>query len=147
MEQEYDNFMYERGPLFGHGYPAGILKFIRFPASWNKRMQRQMGTFIYDSLNYEHLNCRNFEDFIGALKEPIDTATGVATPIMTRVFIPRKAAGEAFSRLDLMGVNATRLYGDHGGAAADVYNAYNYNRKTGYSWDLPMSSDDSAAPA
>jgi len=24
----------------------------------------------------------------------------------------------------------------HSGAAADVKNAYNYNRKTGYAWDL-----------
>jgi len=38
-----------------------------------------------------------------------------------------------------MGINAARLYDDRSGAAADVKNAYNYNRKTGFSWDLNMA--------
>jgi hypothetical protein len=41
-----------------------------------------------------------------------------------------------------MGINATRLYDDHDGAAADVRNTYNYNRKMGYSWDLRMPAPD-----
>lgn len=48
LMEEYNLFMNERENLFENGYPGGILKFIRFPASWNKRMQRQMGVFIYD---------------------------------------------------------------------------------------------------
>ena len=137
--QEYERFMYEREPLFEGGYPGGDLKYIRFPASWNKRMQRQMGVFIYDSLDYARRGQSNLEDFIDGLKETPDAETELSSPMLTKVFIPRKLAGEAFSRLELMGINATRLYDDHSGAAADVYNAYNYNRKTGYAWDLRMS--------
>jgi hypothetical protein len=142
LNEECTRFIYEREPLFENGYPAGVLKFIRFPASWNKRMQRQMGVFIYDSLDYRLRNQRDLEDFIAALKEPEDGDTGIASPTLTKVLIPRSIASDAFSRLELMGINATRLYDDHDGAAADVNNAYNYNRKTGYAWDLRMFTPD-----
>jgi hypothetical protein len=141
LNEEYTRFMYEREPLFGNGYPAGVLKYIRFPASWNKRMQRQMGVFIYDSVDHELRGQRDLEDFIGALQQPEDV-TGVASPILTKVLILRSLAREVFSRLDLMGITATRLYDDHSGAAADVYNAYNYDRRTGYAWDDRMSPPD-----
>lgn len=137
-------FRYERERLFQYGYPANTLKFIQFPASWNKRMQRQMGVFIYDSLDYRQLGHQNLEDFITASEEPPVAGSDVPASILTKVFIPSSLAGDAFSRLELTGINATRLYDDHAGAAADVWNAYNYARKTGYAWDLRMSPPEEA---
>jgi hypothetical protein len=146
FEQTYRDFMYEpepaKGQLFENGYPEGILKFIRFPASWNKRMQRQMGVFIYDTLDYKLPHPKTFEDFVSQLKEPMNADTGISSPILTKVFIPLSVAPEAFSKLELMGMTATMLYGDHAGAATDVANAYNYNRKTGFSWDLSIPPPD-----
>lgn len=139
LNEERERFRYERKPLFENGYPGGILKYIRLPASWNKRMQRQMGVFIYDSLDYASLGQRDLEDFIEQLKETPDSLSGSASPMLTKLFVSQSSAGEVFSRLELMGINATRLYDDYSGAATDIYNTYNYNRKTGYAWDLRMS--------
>ena len=58
-------------------------------------------------------------------------------PMLRKILIPHKAGQEVFSRLDLMGINATHLYDSHEGAAMDVINSYNYGRRTGYAWDLP----------
>jgi|CZKN01.1.fsa_nt_gi hypothetical protein len=133
--EELNRFLDQSEPLFAKGYPAGVLKYIRFPASSNKRMQRQMGVFIYDTLNYAHLNLKDFEDLAENVKEPRDATSGEYSPTLPKVFVPCSVAGEAFSRLELMGISATRLYDDRSGAAADVKNAYNYSRKTGYAWD------------
>ncbi len=146
LDEEYQRFMYEQPePIFENGYPADVLKYIRFPASWNRRMQRQMGVFIYDALNYANMRLKDLEDFIEKLKEPKDATTGITSPTLTKVFIPRSLAPDAFSQLELMGVTATKLFDDHSGAAADVCNAYNYNRKTGYAWDLSMPPPNSAS--
>ncbi len=139
--EEYHLFMHEREPLFVHGYPREVLKYVRFPASWNKRMQQQLGVFIYDTLDYAHLDKTDFEDFVGGLKEA-DDASSITVPMLTKINIPKSVAGDVFRRLELMGINATRLYDDASGAAADVYNSYYYNRKTGYAWDLEVPPPD-----
>jgi FRG domain len=64
--ENYDNFMHEKTSFFEHGYPAGQLKFMRFPASWNARMLRQLGCFIYDTLDYSGAGVGK-EDFEGGL--------------------------------------------------------------------------------
>src|SRR5579864_407136 len=52
--EERQRFLYDnREPMFENGYPAGLLKFMGSPASWNKRMQRQLGAFLYDSLDHK----------------------------------------------------------------------------------------------
>lgn len=45
-----DVFRWEIPEFFNEGY-FPILKFIPFAASWNSRMQRQQGCFLYDGLN------------------------------------------------------------------------------------------------
>jgi FRG domain-containing protein len=140
-QKKYERFMYEREPLFQHGYPGDTLKFIRFPASWNRRMQRQRGVFIYDTLDYRRLGLAGFEEFAGTQNEPPGPSSA-ASPILTKIFIPASEAGDAFSRLELMAVSATQLYDSHDGAAADVVNSYNYNRKTGYAWDILLPPPD-----
>src|ERR1700733_2837815 len=52
FSEEYNKFMHDNMNMFQHGYPAGELKFMRYPASWNARMQRQLGCFVYDTLDY-----------------------------------------------------------------------------------------------
>ncbi len=101
LDEERIRFLYEREPLFQNGYPGDDLKYIRFPASWNKRMQRQMGVFIYDSVDYKSRGQKDLEEFIHDLKEPPDWATGIASPMLTKIFIPRSVAGVCVGSSDV----------------------------------------------
>ena len=49
--------------FFGDDYPQHELKFFAFPASWNIRMQRQMGAFLYDTNRYGR-SLKDVEEFI-----------------------------------------------------------------------------------
>jgi hypothetical protein len=137
ISDKYENFLYEREGLFQEEYPANTLKYITFPASWNHRMQRQMGVFVFDTLNYWSLGKIDFENFIEDLSESPEP-DGIASPILTKIFIPQSVAGHVFQRLELMGITGVRLMDDHVGAAADVYNSYMYGRRTGLTWDIRM---------
>jgi hypothetical protein len=55
---------------------------------------------------------------------------------LQKVFIPKTAAQGVFSRLELMGIDGTRLFDNHEGAVADVRNSYVFNRRTGYAHDI-----------
>jgi hypothetical protein len=148
-DKYYREFLYERNPLFVNSYPAYSLKLIRFPASWNTRMLRQMGMFVYDTLDYSMLEKCDLEDLIGDIKEPGVAVGGKVLPspaTLSKVFIPKSIVREVFERLELMGMTGVRLLDDHEGAAADVYNSYNYNRKTGYAWNLEMEPPDDTKP-
>src|SRR5579864_4372572 len=80
------------GALFEHGYPEAMLKFLRFPASWNRRMQRQMGAFLYDTLDHR---VEDLEAFLDRVKEP----AGSNLPVLTKVFCEKSFAGRVFERL------------------------------------------------
>jgi hypothetical protein len=134
--QEHDQFLYERAPPFLGGYPSGILKYISLPGSWNRRMQRQLGVFLYDTLNYKLTGFTDLEAYLDQPEVRSDPPTG--TVMLTKVLIPDKFGREILERLELMGITATHLYESHEGAAADVINAYNYGRKTGYTWDIAV---------
>jgi hypothetical protein len=60
--------------------------------------------------------------------------------MLTKVHIPQKLGREVMERLDAMNMSGTHLYDDHEGAAIDVINAYNYDRKSGRVWDLKAPS-------
>ena len=99
-------------------------------------MQRQLGVFLYDTLNYAQVGFKDLEAYLDQPEVPSEPPTGKV--ILTKVTIPHKIVSEVFQRLDLMGVSASHLYDSHEGAAADVINAYNYGRKTGYAWDVAV---------
>ena len=131
----FDSFRWsERGKQFVDGYPVGILRYLEFPSSWNVRMLRQLGVFIYDSLQYDRVKFHDLEDFIEQGIDPTGP-DGRATFTLNKIVIPRAAASDVFTRLELMGIDGTRLYDNHEGAAADVKNGYVFNRRTGYVHD------------
>jgi hypothetical protein len=129
--EAHNDFMYDNNNLFENDYPAGVLKFLDAPASWNRRMRRQLGCFLYDSLAHPIFAADDLEHFMG--KEEIP---GTGGTILTKVLLPHKLGRGVLERLDLMGINATHLYDSHEGAAIDVVNSYNYDRKSGRVWDL-----------
>ena len=100
-------------------------------------MRRQLGVFIYDTINYALMNLKDIEDFINIIPD-----SNPENATLTKVIIPKSCASDAFRRLELMGFSATYLYGDHSGAVPDIYNAYNYNRKVSDPWDLVVPPPD-----
>ena len=134
--QDFEEFRWsEREEQFVDGYPVGLLRHLEFPTSWNVRMLRQLGAFIYDSVQYNRGPFRDLEAFIEEGVDPMD-AGGAPTVTLHKIIIPKAAASEVFTRLELMGIDGTRLFNNHEGAAADVRNAYVFNRRTGYTHDL-----------
>jgi hypothetical protein len=132
----FDEFRWsERAEQFTDGYPPQILRYLELPSSWNTRMLRQLGVFIYDALEYGK-KFQDLEDFIEQGIDPKD-ADGAPTFTLRKMIIPNAAASEVFARLELMGIDGTRLYDDHEGAVADVKNGYVFNRRTGYAHDMP----------
>ena len=125
--------MSDDADIFESSFPDDELRFISFPASWNKRMHRQMGCFIYEAIRQHPNSPDDLESYINLPEVPCDPPEN--SPILLRILIPHAVGAKVFERLDLMGINATHLYDSHEGAAMDVINSYNYNRKSGLAWD------------
>ncbi|SHI12047.1 FRG domain-containing protein [Bradyrhizobium erythrophlei] len=133
----FDDFRWsERREQFTAGYDLNVLRYLEFPLSWNTRMLRQMGVFVYDALQYGHRDVpyRDLEDFID--KGIDSTLDDKPVTTLHKIIVPNSAASEVFERLELMGITGTRLYDNHEGAAADVKNSYVFNRRTGYAHDV-----------
>jgi hypothetical protein len=138
FNNHHHRFLYNQEEPFVNGYKPGIVKYFDMPASWNRRMQRQHGVFLYDTLNYPLAEYADLEAYLGQSEVP-----GPDEKVMlTKVLIPHKVGREIFERLELMGITATHLYDSHEGAALDVVNAYNYGRKTGRAWDVGLPPGD-----
>ena len=123
-------FLYPLRTLFKHSFPTGILQFIPYPSKLNKRMQRQQGALLYDTLDYRKMGYDGFEEFIGGIKE----GNGEAALIKMR--ISKQCLPRILERLELMGITGGMLYQDADGVAMDVINSYYYNPKTGYLRDI-----------
>jgi FRG domain len=133
---EHNRFLNEDDQLFNDGYPPNLLKFIPWPASWNRRMRRQLGCFLYDSVDYSRFGLKDLEDFLSQPEAPKIPASDQV--MLTKVLIPQQLGREVMERLDATNICATLLYDDHQGAAIDVINAYNYDRKSSRVWDLTL---------
>jgi len=140
------NFKFPRQGIFENGFPPNALQFIPFPGRLNKRMQRQLGCLLYDTLWYGHRNILDLEDYIDKKKVPEvydRTTTRPGKPILTKVLINQKAVSEVFERLELMNITGGNLYDSADGVALDIKNAYNYNPKFSYLRDVePPNLDD-----
>ena len=128
----HNKFLYDEDNTFANGYDIGVLKFFGFPASWNIRMRKQLGVFIYDTMNHKLNGFDDLEGFIGQNQIPGPEEQ----PALTKVLIPHKLGRLILERLEIMGISATHLFDNPEGAAMDVFNAYSIGRKTGYAWDI-----------
>lgn len=141
----FRKFQYAKPEDFENGFPANCLQFIPFPGRSNKRMQRQLGCFIYDTLWYGHRGYIDLEDYIA---KKIETAffdgmeTKPGKPILTKIFISQAATSDVFARLELMNITGGNLYDSADGVALDVKNAYNYNPKFSYLRDIEVPPID-----
>ena len=136
----HNDFVYA-DPGFEDEYPPNLLKFLDLPASWNRRMQRQIGCFLYDSMNYQLSGLKDLEDFLGQSEVP--RHSDGAEPMLTKILVPHSIGREVLEHLDLMGISATHLYDSHEGAAIDVINGYSYSKRTARAWDLRIEAPES----
>ena len=130
----YHEFLWPPDDLLESALPEDTIRFIRAPGQFTQRMHRQMGTFIYCTIDYEKRGARDFEDFldqIEAVKEfpVVEHNQDVA---VTKVILPHECAKDVFQILELMGINAGQLFGSADGVAEDVSNSFFYNPKTSY---------------
>lgn len=140
------NFQWPKQEYFENRFPPNTLQFIPFPGAENKRMQRQLGCLIYDTLWYSRMGLKDLEDYIENRSETpfFDGKNTVpGKPILTKVFINQSAAPDVFARLELMNITGGNLYDSADGVALDIKNAYNYNPKFSYlrNVDLPVFDD------
>ena len=137
--EEHNLFMDDMGQLFRDGYPPQKLRLIPYPASWNRRMRRQLGCFMYDSLDYAQIGLHDLEQFTDQREVPELDDKGVERtdrPTLTKITVPHRAGREILEHLDLMGFSATHLYDSYEGAAIDVIDDYTISRKSGRVWDV-----------
>lgn len=144
--EAFRSFQWPRQQNLENGFPANTLQFIPFPGAANKRMQRQLGCLIYDTLRYSQLGLKDLEDYI-AKKIETPVTDGIKTysgkPILTKVLISQSAASYVFTCLELMNITGGHLYDSADGVALDIKNAYNYNPKFSYLRDVePPQLDD-----
>jgi hypothetical protein len=126
----HNHFKFDNGKEFEEGYPNGVLDYLELPASWNRRMQRQRGVFLYDSLMYGGDGFNDLEDFLS--RPEINTS---GPKILTKLLIPHSLGREIMERLEIMAITPTLLFESHEGAVSEVVNSFNYGRRTGRGWD------------
>jgi FRG domain len=110
-------------------YPPDQLFFLKHPALWNVRMTRQMGAFLYDTLNYSRLGAASLEAFVE--QTPLShrrERNEVPLYALRKITVPHSEARNVFKHLALAGITGTRLLDDYEGAVADVINAYYFHR-------------------
>lgn len=102
-------------------FPNNELFFIPHPSSFNKRMIKQHGCFLYDSFEYKpyQIYGNNLEDFINKIN--------CSEPILYKLYFPLSFVSDILYRLDLMNINGVNLYMDEIGAVIDTKNMKNYN--------------------
>jgi hypothetical protein len=110
----HNDFLYNERGLFQDEYPHSTLKYIEMPASWNRRMQRQLGVFLYDTVNYKAWGYDGLEDFLAKQEELMGSSDKLA-PVLTKLLIPHKVGRDIFERLEIMGVTASLLFENHEG--------------------------------
>jgi hypothetical protein len=142
----YREFHTPGDEFFKNGFPENELQFIPYPGKSNRRMQKQLGALLYDTLNYRHMGIKDLEEYIEKAKEiPVfeNRKNIPGTPILYKIFLNQKCAGDVFQKLELMNMTGGTLYGDADGVALDIKNAYNYNPKFSYLRDIksPMLDD------
>lgn len=121
-----DSFLPDRP--FLDGYPPDQLFFLKHPALWNVRMTRQMGAFLYDTLNYSRLGAASLEAFVE--QTPLShrrERNEVPLYALRKITVPHSEARSVFKHLALAGITGTRLLDDYEGAVADVINAYYFH--------------------
>ena len=125
-----EDVLHPMAPLFADGFPSNALRFIASPSVHNKRMHKQLGCLLYDSIDYHQMGATDLEDYIEKTKEPPD-AKGV---MAHKVYINKsRSAAAILSRLQLMGISGGGLFQSPEGVAIDTLLSYDYTSRVPHS--------------
>lgn len=107
------------------------IRFIREPGVYAERMQRQLGAFLYCTLDYASRGLRDLEDYLDRINEACDAAESATIrpsngPVLTKVVFRHAWAKDAFERLELMNIKGATLFLSADGVAHDIWNGYHY---------------------
>jgi hypothetical protein len=123
----------ERARFFELSDPgaAGELRLCARPGPFVERMHRQLGAFLYCTLDYDELGVRDLEEYLDRIDEAAEAeragARGAGSgPVLTKVVLRHAWARAAFERLELMNINGATLLLSAEGVAKDVLNAHHY---------------------
>ncbi|HUU49844.1 MAG TPA: FRG domain-containing protein [Nitrospinota bacterium] len=125
----------------GHRFPENEIIFIPYPSRYNKRMQKQAGALLYDTLNHKSYDCEDLEGVLENIKETPEVLPDRSEKIsntLTKIFINKKCAKDVFQRLELMEINGGKLFQDENGVRMDVVNTFHYSPKTSYLRDISL---------
>lgn len=115
--------------FFEESYPVFPLM-MKNSASWNTRMHRQQGCFLYDGNIYKDTSFQNIEDFVYSDILPINSEE-----ILYKVLIPKKLKSDIMRYLALMGITGEYLLGGEAGIVLDVINGEHTLHRS-RAWDL-----------
>jgi len=111
------------------------IRFIPCPGLQAERMQRQLGAFLYCTLDYAAVGVRDLEDFldkrIDEKQDARESPTALLSngPVLTKIVFRHEWATEVFKQLELMNIKGGTLLLSAEGVAMDVWNGYHYNPK------------------
>lgn len=108
------------------------IRFIRCPGLQAERMQRQLGAFLYCTLDYAAAGVRDLEEFLEQIDEDKDARESPSIllsngPVLTKIVFRQQGATEVFARLELMNIKGGTLLLSAEGVAMDVWKGYHYN--------------------
>ena len=119
------------------GLEPNELRFVRCPGRFAQRMHRQLGAFLYCTLDYRAVGVENFEGYLEQIDETADAKESPIIlssegPVLTKVVLRHDWATEAFEMLELMNIRGATLFQSADGVACDVWNAFHYNPRSTY---------------
>jgi hypothetical protein len=99
-------------------------------------MHRQLGVFLYCTLNYSAAKVRDLEDFLHNIDEKKDAKESPRIlsegPVLTKIVFRHEWAPEVFKLLELMNIKGGTLLLSAEGVAMDVWNGYHYNPRAAH---------------
>lgn len=134
-EQIFSNFLYSNSFNWKKGYPKDELFIIPYSSSYTRRMHRQQGLLLYDSINYDSFGCKDLEEYIEQIQEPEGSEA-----TLLKIRIPKKYVTQIFEKLDMMGITGSNLFDDQIGAQMDIMNSYYFNSNTFHLRDIQFDN-------
>lgn len=127
----YRDFCNPSTELFKTCLPENSLRFLPAAGEYSPRMQRQMGAFIYCTLDYTNRNVEDLEGYLASLPDGFDSPMlpNSKEATIIKIFLPHSMSTDIFKHLELINITGASLFGDADGVADDIWNAYHYNRR------------------
>lgn len=126
--------------------PNDVLAIVQRPSQFTSRMHRQVGAFLYSTLDYDAQGSKDLEAYLDEIDEEENRKESPVTfsvkhPVLTKVYLSHEWAGEAFRRLELMNITGASLFQSPDGVAKDARNTYHYHPKAAF-----VRADESPDP-